>query len=133
MRSKILETMGAALYWAEGTKMRIDKRGWKQYHVVFTNTDSDMIKAFLKFLKSFKEVNENRIKIQLHLYPEHDTDKEIDFWSNTTSVPKRQFEKVIYAKGAGKRKNSKHGICAVRYYSKSVYLEIEQLINSLPK
>jgi len=133
MRPNELETMGAALYWAEGTKMRVDKRGWKQYHVVFTNTDPRMIKAFLKFLRSLKEVNENRIKIQLHLYPEHDTDEEIDFWSNVTKIPQIQFEKIIYAKGAGKRKNSKHGICAVRYYNKSVHLKIEQLIDSLPK
>ena len=132
MKMSALKAMGAALYWAEGTKMRIDNRGWKQYHVVFTNTNPEMIKAFLKFLKNLK-IDKDKIKIQLHLYPEHDEKEEISFWSETTKIPKKQFEKIIHAKGAGSRKKSKHGICALRYHSKSAYLKIEQLINSLPK
>jgi hypothetical protein len=132
MKMNALKAMGAALYWAEGTKMRIDNRGWKQYHVVFTNTNPEMIKAFLRFLKNLK-TDKTRVKVQLHLYPEHNAKEEISFWSEITKIPEKQFEKIIYAKGTGSRKKSKHGICAIRYYSKSAYLKIEKLINSLPK
>ena len=59
--------------------------------------------AFLKFLRKIG-ANENKIKILIHLYPEHDIEKEINFWSKITKVPKNQFWKPYFQKGSGKRK-----------------------------
>lgn len=35
-----LQLLGAALYLCEGTKVRVDNRGWKHYDLEFTNKDS---------------------------------------------------------------------------------------------
>ncbi len=45
-----LEIMGASLYWTEGRKARVDKRGWKQFRVCFTNTTGNS-HSFLKIFK----------------------------------------------------------------------------------
>lgn len=99
-----LEIMGASLYWTEGRKARVDKRGWKQFRVCFTNTNPEIITAFLKFLRKIG-AKENKIKILIHLYPEHDIEKEINFWSKITKVPKNQFWKPCFQKGRVKEKN----------------------------
>ena len=127
-----LEAMGAALYWAEGTKKRIDNRGWTQYGPILTNTNPELIKAYLVFLRKFK-INEEKLRVQLTLYPEHNEENEISFWSKETKIPKNQFSKIVRASGGGRGKKSKHGICQIRYFDKSIHLKIEKLIESFPK
>jgi len=127
-----LEAMGAALYWAEGTKVRVDKRGWTQYGPILTNTDPELVKAYLTFLRSFG-IDEKKLRIQLTLYPEHKKKKEINFWSGLTKIPQRQFTKIVAASGGGKRKKSLHGVCQVRYFDKNIHLKIEELISFFKK
>jgi hypothetical protein len=127
---KPIEAMGAALYWAEGTKIRVDKRGWTQYGPMLTNTDPELIKAYLIFLRSIG-ICETKLRVQLTLYPEHIKNKEIKFWSNTTGIPRKQFTEITLASGSGKRKKSLHGICQVRYFNKDIHLKIEKMISLL--
>ncbi len=50
MKWSVLRKVGAALYWAEGTRPR---KG-KDYEVCLTNTDPEMMRIFMKYLVLFK-------------------------------------------------------------------------------
>jgi hypothetical protein len=127
-----IKTIGATLYWCEGSKSRVDNRGWKLYEVVLTNSNPNIIEMFVKFLRNLG-IDEKRLRVQLHLYPEHNINNEKMFWSKITNVPLKQFHKVQMKKGKGKAKKSLHGICQVRYSSKELYLKIEKLIEQLAR
>jgi hypothetical protein len=55
---------GVVAYWAEGTK----RKPWNpQDRVVFTNSDVDMIRLFLRFLE-LSEVTPDRLRLRLSIH-----------------------------------------------------------------
>ena len=62
--------VGASLYWAEGYKKAIAKDGVKRtYHPVsFANSDPEMVKLFMRFLREVCEVPEERIRLSMRIY-----------------------------------------------------------------
>ena len=65
------------LYWAEG-----NKKGF-----VFTNTDSDMIKVFLKIIRYNFGVKENRIKATIRINNFQNHSECLNYWHKITSIP----------------------------------------------
>jgi hypothetical protein len=57
-----IQTIGAVLYWCEGSKREKDCR------VEFVNSDPKMISVFMRYLRS-KNVNEARIRIRMDGHP----------------------------------------------------------------
>lgn len=109
-----LRLAGVMLYWAEGCK------GWGT--VKFVNSDPDMVKLFLSFLRKICGIWEDRLKLLVHMYPDHDKDALIDFWSGVTQVPRENFYKSfihIGKKGTYKKK-SLHGTLVVNYSDKKL-------------
>jgi predicted transcriptional regulator len=94
----ILHAKGCMLYWAEGTKSRNS--------LVFTNTDENMLKLFLKFLKESLNVNKDDIylEINFHSGDEKDISK---YWTDTLSIIPRRLKK-IKPRGNGTFKKNKH-------------------------
>lgn len=127
-----LKYIGAALYWGEGTKERELKRGGKIYAVEFTNVNVKMICIFLKFLREVVRAEEDRIKAQVFLYPDHVTEVVLDYWSKCTKIPRNRFQKVILLKqGSGKYKPSMYGIMKIRYSHKEHFLKIRGIIDEI--
>src|SRR3990167_2844725 len=91
-REERLRLAGVMLYWAEGCK------GWST--VKFVNSDPAMIKLFLSFLRDICGIWENRLKLLIHMYPDHKENELIKFWSKTTRVPKTNFYKSFVHKGS---------------------------------
>jgi hypothetical protein len=60
---------GFFLYWAEGGKTRRNT-------LVLTNTDPNMLKNYLSWLKLLK-VSKDKLKIKLNLYKDMNVDREI--------------------------------------------------------
>ena len=97
MRYTRRQIIGIVLWWAEGTKARRDKR-WENtwmYHVDFTNTDSQMIKLFLEFLREDIIIEESRLKLQLQIHEGDDKEELEQYWSLATKIPKDRFYKTI--------------------------------------
>jgi len=124
--------LGTSLYLCEGTKLRTDNRGWKHYDLEFTNKDPRTIRIFLRFLREVIEAEENRIKIQIFLYPDHSEEELLSYWSKICSIPRSRFHKVIRLK----QKNVKYipnplGVAKIRYSHKEHFLEVDKLINEI--
>ena len=127
-----LTILGASIYLCEGTKARVDNRGWSHFDVEFTNKDPRLICLFLKFLRKSIKVEENRLKAQLFVYPDHDQHQIMLFWSKATAIPFDRFNKTILLK----QKNPRYipnplGTLKLRYSHKKHFLKIQSIINDI--
>ena len=109
--------MGVMLYWAEGSKEKEYRPGGKMQ---FTNTDPDMIRLFLLWLKEIchKTFNDLVISVYIHHLHRERTEEILTFWTDAINGPKGVIAHVYYKKGNPKtiRRNtgtSYHGTLSV--------------------
>lgn len=129
---ELLDVVGLTLWWAEGTKVRPDKR-WKDkfnYSVEITNTDSEIITTFLSYLRDRLGVQNEKIKIQLQIHQGDDRAELELFWSEITDVPISQFNKTII-RAVGYKVGKTKGTCKVRVHSKSLHIELINRLENL--
>lgn len=89
--------MGIMLYWAEGSKQNIKNTSQGVY---FSNSDSRMIKLYIKWLLKCLSVDSSEIDFNILI---HENIKErvkgvIKYWSEVTGFPQSKFNKVYYKK-----------------------------------
>lgn len=120
-----LKLILAALYWGEG-----EKRGGI---VNFVNSDSDMISLYLMLLRNCYHVDEDRLRVRLHLHNYHNKELMIDFWSKVTGIGKNSFS--VYNKPhTGKNKKPGYkGCLSIRYGDSRIIKEIFIIIDRLRK
>ena len=95
LSNRELWLIGAALYWAEGTKEKS-----KSMAVKFSNSDPQMIKLFLEWLCKICKIAPKDIYFEIYL---HETasyrKKEIqNYWLEITNFPPAQFKEIIWKK-----------------------------------
>ena len=124
---KIFFTSGLMLYLAEGTKT-------DNYNVSIANTDSRVIKFFIRWLYSFFEIPKNKLKAFLHLYENMDIAKEIEFWKNELGFDYFQFYKPYITKNKKSsflyKESFRHGTCSVRFTNTIVKRKIMMAIKA---
>ncbi len=119
-----LKVAGVMLYWAEGYK-----RG-KGGGLDFANSDANMIKVFLNFLRIIFKVDEKRLRVYLYCYANQEVTALISFWSSTTNIPKEQFSKpYIREDFCENGRKMTNGLIHVRYSDKKLWLEIMRMID----
>lgn len=105
----ILHMQGCMLYWAEGTKDR--------NRLEFVNSDVNMMKLFIYFLRSSLDISDSQIQVRIHCHANlQEQISEIEeFWSRELNLPLENFGKVQIKNGSASRKNRlKYGICGLR-------------------
>lgn len=123
---------GLALYWGEGARK---KRG-----VSFSNSDPEMIKFMIKFVRRIWRIDKNRFTAYIGINKIHkERVKEVEnYWSRVTKIPKEQFTKTTLIKAKNK-KNYKnfplhYGTLTVKIRkSAELYYQINGLIKGLAK
>lgn len=107
-----LKIAGIMLYWGEGAKT--------SDVVQFTNSDPDMIRLFLKFLRDICGVSKKRLRAIIHLYTDQDRIFLEKYWSSITNIPREQFYKShVHVGKIGTYKNkSRYGTLAINYSDK---------------
>jgi hypothetical protein len=129
-----LKQAGALIYACEGTGPRKDPRSKNRYiySIEFTNSKPQLIKLFAKFLRKILKIDESRLRGQLFTYPDHNKEKLINFWSQTSGIPNNQFQKVIELKQKNpKFKPNPNGTFKIRYSCKSDFLKLEKITNEI--
>lgn len=109
------------LYWAEGQKL--PETGTP---VKFANTDPKLVLLFLTLLRSCYQLDETKLRIQIHVHWYHNQRKVQRFWSKLLNVDETLFNK-IYVKQRSKTKRFRKnfaGICFVIYHSVNLRREI---------
>lgn len=120
---KDLKTAGIMLYWGEGAKT--------ENVVKFVNSDPEMIRVFLLFLRKVCGVQEERLKALIHVYPDHDEKKIKSFWINLTKINKNNFYKSYLHEGKkGSYKNkAKWGTITINYPDRLLFELLLRWIN----
>ena len=105
-----IRTVGALLYWCEGSKRLEDRR------VEFVNSDPRMIMVFLKYLRSL-DVEEDRIKLRMALHSQDDETSCREYWKSITKLANSNFISTILKRSSTAKKHVPHGTMTVRYNS----------------
>lgn len=92
-----LKIIGSILYWAEGSKQ---KEHNPSKELVFTNSDTKMIKIYLLWLKNCLLVKPEDIKFEIYIHETYNkTQKElILFWAKISGFTKDNFKKIYFKK-----------------------------------
>jgi transposase-like protein len=111
-RGDVRHAMGCMLYWAEGSKNRNSIR--------FSNSDPEMVRTFVNFLRSYFPLGDENIRLTCHLFADHvERQREIEnFWLDVARVPRSSLCPSIvnvYSKYSSKKRRNKlpYGTCRV--------------------
>jgi hypothetical protein len=100
------------LYWAEGSRSRNSIR--------FTNSDPEMIRFFLRFLRVYFGVPDAKVRVTCNLFADHlERRQEVErFWLETLQLPRSCLCKSTvntYSKYSQKKRRNKlpFGTCRI--------------------
>ena len=109
---------GLVLYWCEGDKSKSGK-----YKVAVTSSDPRMIKHFISWIYRYYGVNEEKIKLRLHLWPESKIDNCQNWWLKKLNY-EFNFTKPYIKEKSGKNNKYPNGICRASLNSKEIFTRI---------
>jgi hypothetical protein len=103
---------GCMLYWAEGAR---DRNSLK-----FTNSDPDMVRFFVRFVRERFDVGSEAISLSCNLFADHvERQREIEqFWLDVACLPTSCLRKSsvnVYSKYSQKKRRNKlpYGTCRI--------------------
>lgn len=115
----------ALLYWCEGTKCADNL-------LKFTNSDPNLVRVFLACLRRGFNIKEERLRCIIHLHEYHNIAQQTKFWSKTTNIPHKQFNRPYLKPNSGRNIRSGYpGCIAISYCDKIVAREVFSLIKIL--
>jgi hypothetical protein len=109
---------GIMLYWGEGDKATKSK-------VRLVNTDPELIKLFVFFLKKVCNIPAEKVCVSIFTYPDIDDGANRQYWSEVSGIAQDKFLKSILIRGRHKTKRLEHGVCSV--YVSSTYFKVKML------
>lgn len=89
------------LYWAEGSKKVCE----------FINSDGKMIQVYLKILRKYLNIPEDRFKITVRYFTGMNKNECLNYWSKITGISKGKF--VVRFNDGGTRGKTKYGMCRI--------------------
>jgi transposase-like protein len=105
-----LHLAGCMLYWAEGARARNS--------LVFTNSDPEMVRFFITFLRHCYGVPRERFRVTCNLFADHcEHQREVEqFWLDVLDLPRSSLRRSIvnvYSKHSRKKRRNKlpYGTC----------------------
>lgn len=89
---------GATLYWAEGYKRPIIRRGHEvtDHPVSLTNSDPKLVLLFLRFLREICEIPDKDIHAEVRIYEHMNEHHVLNFWQKLLNLPLENFGKTYY-------------------------------------
>jgi len=129
-KDKKLKMAGVLLYWAEGAKLN-----GKNCGVDFANSNSEMIRIFVKFLREICGVDERRLRVYLYCYSNQSIELLLNYWYKLTNIPKSQFSKPYVRNDFLPEKSGKmeYGMVHIRYADKKLLYQIDNWIKEYGK
>jgi hypothetical protein len=118
-----MHAAGAMLYWAEGSRQR--------NAVVFTNSDPDMVRYFVRYLRRCFGVTDESFALTCNLFADHvEGQRQIEqFWLDTLELPNSCLRKStvnVYSKYSQKKRKNRlpYGTARVCVHSTELVQQI---------
>ncbi len=108
-----LHIIGCMLYWAEGAKSNRNA-------IIFANSDVEMIKVFMRFLRDALQVPDETVTVKIHCHTTiADNITAIEnYWLTILALPRGNLRKTQIVKSSGRSRNRlEHGICTLTVQS----------------
>jgi len=80
LANRELYIAGLFLYWGEGLK------NIRNPTVSLTNTDPEVIKFYIVWLKKSLNIRTNKMRVYLHLYSDMNVEKSLKYWSKELNI-----------------------------------------------
>lgn len=117
---------GISIYWGEGDRTT-------KHSVQISNTDPQMIKLFIKFLREVCGVFEEKIRAHLLLYPDLNPEECKKFWIKNSGLYEGNFNKSVIILGKHKIRRLPYGVCYINVSSSYLKQKIFTWLTLLPK
>lgn len=133
LNKKDLMLIGTALYWAEGTKSWTKNANSK---FSFANSDPNMIKVCMRFLREILIVDEAKIIGGIHLYQDTNIANAKNFWSRTTGLPIEKFYIINQVSRAGQNLRKTilpYGTIHIRVNGRLIFFKVKGFIDGMIK
>lgn len=121
-----LSVIGAALYWGEGS---IREQKGRYPIVSFSNSDPQMIRVFMCYLRDCLGVNDNKIKVRVQIHPNIKAVQAKKFWSKITKLPEERFgifEQISRASKLKRRINFlPYGTLDIRVNNRQLFYKVK--------
>lgn len=106
----ITRLLCAVMYWCEGTKIR------RSEVLSFTNSDPEVVATFLTLFRKGFMLDEQKLRLTVHLHEYHNISEQLRFWSKVTNIPLAQCHKPYLKPHTGTRiRDGYQGCVSVRY------------------
>ncbi len=116
------------MYICEGGKYPVNQT------VYFGNTDPLMIKTFLKLLRRYYHIDEQRLRGRvMHRWDQNGQSLQ-RYWSRVTKIPLRQFYQSYADKrtrGKPTQKRGYKGVCSIQYGDTNIQYELQSIGNAV--
>lgn len=114
----------ALLYWGEGEKGLSRPLG-------FSNSDPEMVRTYMRALRSAFEINELKFRVTVHLHEYHNVREQHVFWSSVTGIPTTHFSKPYIKPHTGNQKRLGYPGCVnVRYGDVRIAKKVKALYHA---
>jgi hypothetical protein len=117
---------GLMLYWGEGDKLT-------KYSTAITNTDPDLIRLYVFFLKNVCRIPENKIKAHVLIYPDLKDEDCRKYWAHESGIDLSCFTKSTTIVGRHKTRRIKYGVCMVGISSTYFKVKMLEWLKLLPR
>jgi hypothetical protein len=87
--------LGLGLYIGEGVKSNAS--------IGFANANPSVVNLIIRWLVETLELPKSHIRLRLHLYPDCDEAKSLQYWSEMTTIPLSQFQKTSFDRRTDKK------------------------------
>ncbi len=128
---ELLKWIGAALYWAEGSKGSSSGGGM----VSFANSDPGMVQLIMRWFREVCKVPEEKFRIKVQLHPGQSVEEAEAFWAQVTGIPEEQFHRAyVKTSPTSQRKRGNilpFGVVQVRFGSAELFHRILGWIEGL--
>lgn len=109
---------GLMLYWGEGDKLT-------KYSTAITNTDPDLIRLYVLFLKNACRIPEEKIRAHVLIYPDLNEEDCRKYWARESGIDLSRFTESTTILGRHKTRRIKYGVCIVGI--SSTYFKVKML------
>lgn len=117
---------GLMLYWGEGDKLT-------KYSTAITNTDPDLIRLYVLFLKNACRIPEEKIRAHVLTYPDLDEEDCRKYWARESGINLDRFTKSTVIQGRHKIRRIKYGVCMIGISSTYFKVKMLEWLKLLPR
>ncbi len=132
--------IGSVLYWAEGYKRPVRRKGREvTHHVVsLTNSDPVLVKTFLRYLHQWCKVPKKKIKASVRVFPRQSMKKLQYYWERQTGLGRKNFFAPLRTISIFSRRKRQfdhlpHGVIQIRVANTALFHTIMGYIAGIKK